>query len=48
MKQKLIIALIFIAQIGFSQITEINPTSIRYLELSEEGEKEFEKNQKLG
>lgn len=41
MKQILIIGLILISQIGFSQIKEMNPTSTNYLEFSSDGEKEF-------
>ncbi len=44
MKQMLIIGLILITQIGFSQIKEMNPTSTRQLDLSVEGEKEFNDN----
>lgn len=41
MKQILIIGLILISQIGFTQIKEMNPTSTNYLEFSSDGEKEF-------
>lgn len=41
MKQILIIGLILISQIGFSQIKEMNPTSTNFLEFSSDGEKEF-------
>lgn len=41
MKQIIIAGLILISQIGFSQIKEVNPTSINYLDLSLDGEKEF-------
>lgn len=48
MKQILITGLILISQIGFAQIKEMNPTSTRLLDLSVQGEKEFEKNQEVG
>ncbi|MBN1188090.1 MAG: hypothetical protein JXB49_37795 [Bacteroidales bacterium] len=44
MKQILIIGLILLSQIGFSQIKEMNPTSTRILDLSVAGEKEFNDN----
>jgi len=44
MKQILIIGLIFISQLGFSQIKELNPTSTKLLDFSPEGEKEFNNN----
>ncbi len=44
MKQILIMGLIFISQLGFSQIKELNPTSTRLLDLSVAGEKEFNEN----
>lgn len=48
MKQILIIGLILISQFGFSQIKEMNPSSTRLLDLSVQGEKDFEKNQEAG
>ena len=48
MKQILITGLILISQIGFSQVKEMNPTSTRLLDLSVQGEKEFDKNQEVG
>lgn len=48
MKQILIIVLVLISQIGFSQIKEMNPTSTRLLDLSVQGEKEFYENQEIG
>lgn len=48
MKQILITGLILISQIGFSQIKDMNPTSTRLLDLSVQGEKEFDKNQEVG
>lgn len=44
MKQIFIIGLIFISQLGYSQIKEMYPTSIERLDFSVEGEKEFNKN----
>ncbi len=44
MKKILIIGLILITQIAFSQIKEMNPTSTKQLDLSLEGEKEFNDN----
>lgn len=44
MKHYLIIGLILISQIRFSQIKEMNPTSTRLLDLSVAGEKEFSDN----
>ncbi|MDD2477206.1 MAG: Hint domain-containing homing endonuclease [Dysgonamonadaceae bacterium] len=46
MKHFLIIGLLLISQLGFSQIKEINPTSTRLLDLSTSGEKEFNDNLK--
>lgn len=48
MKQFLIVILILISQIGFSQIREVNPTSIRILDLGVKGEQEFHRNQENG
>jgi hypothetical protein len=48
MKQILIIGLILISQVGFSQIPEMNPTSTQLLDLSVQGEKEFDRNQEIG
>ncbi|BAX81677.1 NADase-type glycan-binding domain-containing protein [Labilibaculum antarcticum] len=48
MKQILIIGLILISQIGFSQIKEMNPSSTRLLDLGVQGEKDFDKNQEAG
>jgi hypothetical protein len=48
MKQIIIIGLILISQVGFSQTKEMNPTSTRLLDLSVQGEKEFDKNQEIG
>jgi hypothetical protein len=48
MKQILITGLIFISQIGFSQIKEMNPSSTQLLDFSVQGEIEFNKNQKDG
>ena len=48
MKQILIAGLILISQIGFSQIKEMNPTSTRLLDLSVQGEMEFNRNQEAG
>lgn len=48
MKQILIIGLILISQVGFSQIKEMTPTSIHLLDLSVQGENEFKKNQEAG
>ena len=44
MKHYLLIGLIFLSQIGFSQIKEMNPTSTSLLDLSIEGEKSFNDN----
>ncbi len=44
MKQILIVGLILMTHIGFSQINEIDPTSIIKLDLSVQGEKEFNDN----
>ena len=44
MKQIFIIGLIFISQIGFSQIKELYPTSTKQLDLSVAGEKVFNDN----
>lgn len=44
MKHYLIIVLILISQVGFSQIKEMNPTSTRLLDLSDKGEKAFNDN----
>ena len=48
MKQILITGLIFISQIGFSQIKEMNPSSTQLLDFSVQGEIEFNKNQEDG
>jgi hypothetical protein len=47
MKHYLIIGLILISQIGFSQIRELNPTTVKHLDLSVEGEKSFNEIQDL-
>lgn len=44
MNKYLIIGLILISQVGFSQIKELNPTSVSTLDLSSEGEQEFNAN----
>lgn len=48
MKQLLITVLILISQIGFSQVKSMTPTSTRLLNLSIQGEKEFDENQEIG
>jgi hypothetical protein len=48
MKQILIIGLVFIPQVGYSQLKEMNPTSMRLLDFSAQEENEFEKNQNAG
>lgn len=47
MKFPLLISLIFIAQLGYAQIKEMEPTKVRILDLSAEGEKAFIDNQAL-
>lgn len=44
MKQILVLGLVLISQLGFSQIKEVNPTSTRLLDLNAADEKEFNKN----
>lgn len=44
MKLNLIIGLILLYNVGFSQIKEMNPTSVRHLDLSVEGETAFNEN----
>lgn len=44
MKYYLVFNLTVLSQLAFPQVHEINPTTIEYLELSTEGEKEFNRN----
>ncbi len=48
MRLTLITILILISQVGFSQLKEMNPTSIHLLDLSAEGEKKWNKEQEEG